>query len=38
MFTLYAADWEQSTTLCHSVKLSDDSAVVGCMREEREEE
>jgi len=38
LFTLYTSDFQYNTESCHLQKYSDDSAVVGCIRDGREEE
>ena len=38
LFTLYTSDFQYNTESCHLQKFSDDSAVVGCIRDGREEE
>ena len=38
LFTLYTSDFLYNSESCHLQKFSDDSAVVGCIRDGREEE
>ncbi|MPV02341.1 DUF1891 domain-containing protein [Escherichia coli] len=38
LFTLYTTDFQYNSESCHLQKFSDDSAVVGCIRDGREEE
>ena len=38
LFTLYTADFQHNSESCHLQKFSDDSAVVGCIREGEEGE
>jgi len=38
LFTLFTADLQYNSGSCHLQKFSDDSAVVGCIKEEQEEE
>lgn len=38
LFTLYTSDFQYNTEQCHMQKFSDDTAVVGCIRDGREEE
>ncbi|XP_076602405.1 nectin-1 isoform X3 [Chaetodon auriga] len=38
LFTLYTSDFQYNSSSCHLQKFSDDSAVVGCMKDGREEE
>ena len=38
LFTLYTSDFQYNSESCHLQKFSDDSAVVGCIRDGREEE
>ncbi|KAI3365930.1 hypothetical protein L3Q82_009694 [Scortum barcoo] len=38
LFTLYTSDFFYNSELCHIQKYTDDTAIVGCIREDREEE
>ena len=38
LFTLYASDFCYNSELCHIQKYGDDTAIVGCIRGDREEE
>ena len=38
LFTLYTSDFQFNSESCHLQKFSDDTAVVGCVRDGREEE
>ncbi|KAI3362817.1 hypothetical protein L3Q82_001864 [Scortum barcoo] len=38
LFTLYTSDFCYNSELCHIQKYADDTAIVGCIRDDREEE
>ncbi|KAI3358985.1 hypothetical protein L3Q82_015375 [Scortum barcoo] len=38
LFTLYTSDFFYNSELCHIQKYADDTAIVGCIRDDREEE
>uniref|UniRef100_A0A8B9GXH1 Reverse transcriptase domain-containing protein n=1 Tax=Astyanax mexicanus TaxID=7994 RepID=A0A8B9GXH1_ASTMX len=38
LFTLYTADFCYNSELCHIQKFADDTAIVGCIRDDNEEE
>ncbi|KAI3360661.1 hypothetical protein L3Q82_002527 [Scortum barcoo] len=38
LFTLYTSDFCYNSELCHIQKYTDDTAIVGCIRDDREEE
>lgn len=38
LFTLYTSDFQYNSELCHMQKFLDDSAIVGCIRNEQEGE
>lgn len=38
LFTLYTTDFSYCSDICHLQKFSDDSAVVGCITEDDEEQ
>ncbi|KAI3372211.1 hypothetical protein L3Q82_007046 [Scortum barcoo] len=38
LFTLYTSDFFYNLELCHIQKYADDTAIVGCIRDDREEE
>lgn len=38
LFTIYNTDFKYNSELCHLQKFSDDSAVVGCIRDGQEGE
>ncbi|KAI4875195.1 hypothetical protein NFI96_000078 [Prochilodus magdalenae] len=38
LFTLYTSDFKYNSELCHMQKFSDDTAIVGCVRNGQERE
>lgn len=38
LFTLYTSDFCYNSELCHIQKFTNDTAIVGCIRDDREEE
>ena len=38
LYTLYTSDFGYSSELCHIQKFADDTAIVGCIRDDREDE
>lgn len=38
LFTLYTSDFQYNSELCHMQKYSDDTVIVGCIKDGREEE
>ncbi|KAI3352719.1 hypothetical protein L3Q82_020175 [Scortum barcoo] len=38
LFTLYTSDFCYNSELCHIQKYADDTAIIGCIRDDREEE